>query len=511
MMKFNAVLVNGQHLKNLSETDICELFVRGGLDSDSMICPQQPGADWRPLKNHFDLNAWVTRNGSVSPGLAGSALKSRSPHPTPDSHTQANESNSQNNQSETYYQAGTTANGYDFGRQREDIAPSRYNVRVPGNRPRPRRDAPIAATSVRTVAIQAAILIIMNALIFMAFRLVYSFSGSAAVGFGTGGSILQTFVPLAIDIALAVALVSSQKFESIRIAVLVRTYLGFFIFGIAIPASMIVTRNYPGAAFLAVATTVYTISLALTLHGRSETSTTRLLISGGTFAVYFLLMLGATGFVLVNAIAPENFDSANGNRQFEKYRLEGRDFRDKTTGATISIPSGWWLIALDNPIVRTPEARMIAVDEAGQSLSMLEVVPVPGHLDMKRQDHDFILTQLADRVVESLRKQKSSPRFSEKDEFSELGRESLTIGRHPGRIVFFEKTVEGQKMRGQVIITYDELTFYVLHSWCPAAAFVEKKNDFDSITNSFKVPDQINSTFSQTAESAPREDSKPRF
>jgi hypothetical protein len=130
---------------------------------------------------------------------------------------------------------------------------------------------------------------------------------------------------------------------------------------------------------------------------------------------------------------------------------------------------------------------------------------------MKRQDHDFILTQLADRVVDSLREQRSKSQSGEKDGFTETSRESILVGRHPARIVHFEKTFEGQRMRGQVIITYDELTFYVLHSWCPETSYGEKKNDFDAITASFKVPDQINSTFSQTAETSPGPVSKPNF
>lgn len=143
---------------------------------------------------------------------------------------------------------------------------------------------------------------------------------------------------------------------------------------------------------------------------------------------------------------------------------------------------------------------MIAVDDAGNRLTMLEVVPVPGNLDMKRADSAFILEQISNGVVQSLKKQVESNRGFAQNTFNEVTRLSIYVGKHPAKLLVFDKTENGVKAKGHLIITYDELTFYVLHSWCPAEEYETAQNDFRYFEQNFHVPEKINSTFTQTAE-----------
>ncbi|HVE59819.1 MAG TPA: hypothetical protein VNB22_23605, partial [Pyrinomonadaceae bacterium] len=153
------------------------------------------------------------------------------------------------------------------------------------------------------------------------------------------------------------------------------------------------------------------------------------------------------------------------------------------------------------PMIHTPEARMIAIDKPGNRLTMLEVVPVPGNLDLKRQNSTVILDQLADGVVQSLKEEvRNSGGFASKNSFNEVTRLNIYVGTHPAKLLVFDKMTDGTKAKGHLIITYDELTFYVLHSWCPAEEYDKAQSEFTFFEKNFSIPDKINSPFTQSAE-----------
>ena len=143
---------------------------------------------------------------------------------------------------------------------------------------------------------------------------------------------------------------------------------------------------------------------------------------------------------------------------------------------------------------------MIAVDKPGNRLTMLEVVPVPANLDMKQANSAFVLDQLANSVVKSLKKEAESDGVFKKNSFREVARLNIYIGKHPARLLVFDKTEDGEKIKGPLIITFDELTFYVLHSWCPASEYDTAQNDFTFFEKNFIVPEKINSPFTQSAD-----------
>jgi len=135
---------------------------------------------------------------------------------------------------------------------------------------------------------------------------------------------------------------------------------------------------------------------------------------------------------------------------------------------------------------------------------MLEVVPVPAQLDMKRQAPTMILDQLCDNVVESMQKDLEESSIFGRTIVKEMSRLSIYVGKHPAKLLIVEKSVGRESVKGHIIITYDELTFYVLHSWCPIDDYQRSQNDFQYFEKSFAVPDDINSTFTQTAENEAR-------
>ena len=162
------------------------------------------------------------------------------------------------------------------------------------------------------------------------------------------------------------------------------------------------------------------------------------------------------------------------------------------------------MLTPSNPYLTTPTARMIAIDRSGDRLAMLEVVPVPAELDMRRQMPNTILDHLCDGVVTSMQKQADEEAIFGKSVVRELTRMSVYVGKHPAKLLIVEKSDRGRFVKGHVIITYDDLTFYVLHSWCPTKDYQQSQSDFQYFERSFMVPDDINSPFTQTAENERR-------
>jgi hypothetical protein len=540
-MFYSVVMLDGKELHCLSLEEVQDLFFKRQLNQDSLICSAEDG-QWQMLKRTFDLSQWIPTGAPPSPSANNNFQPPNNPFAAnqsnpfqapanqfetpvsqpapayqpvtfnqfpPNSPSQQNApyaqnaSNgySQNNQSETYYQAETNQTNYNFQNNQSNFAPSKYSN--PANSYNYSPNFTNTAET-RSGAKQAAIFIIINAFFYIISNIVAStFMASAdgaeqaeRVGPGVG----KSFIPLIIDLILAVKLWKLDDVESARKWVLVRAYLGFLVFGIVIPILSLNAGEVFVGAFSFVSSFLYFISLTMVLHGRENPSHSRVMLGMGTFAIYFLVMFGTISLTVVGNVAPNMAKFDVQNSQLEQYKIDGKEFEDKTTGAKVVLPEGWSLLKLDNPVIHSPEARMIAVDKGGNRLTMLEVVPVPGNLDMKRQNSTFILDQLADGVAQALKDEVQKTGGFGKNSLNEVTRMSIFIGKHPAKLMVFDKTTSGLKAKGHLIITYDELTFYVLHSWCPTEEYEQAQNDFTFFEKNFVVPEKINSTFTQSAE-----------
>ena len=547
-MSYKVVLLDGKELQNLSLQEVKDLFFKRQINQTSLICSDE-NPQWQMLKRAFDVLQWMPasvpqtpppsnhqnafqpqNNPFEQPNQAQSnAFQAQSNHieqpnpanqpiifnqfpphqnSSPNNNFAPNTSNgySQNNQSETYYQAETNQSQYNFQNKQKNFASSNYNNPANNNNfSQSNNFSPISdyAINERNGLRPAAVFLVINALfniVFVVLTNLTSTTASTQSSSYNSGRYTGFIVPLIIDLLLAIKLWSNNDAESARKWVLARTYFGFLIFGIIVP---VFSAGTNGIAVGVISFGVYFvlfISVLLVLHGKQGPSPTRVMVGIGTFAVYFLLMIGTLGLTSLSMLAPNLAKMDLSKGQFEKYKIEGKEFEDKTTGAKVVLPEGWIMLDLNNPIIHTPEARMIAVDEPGNRLTMLEVVPVPANLDMKQANSAFVLDQLANSVVESLKKEAESGGGFKKNSFREVARLNIYIGKHPARLLVFDKTEDGEKIKGHLIITFDELTFYVLHSWCPASEYDTAQNDFTFFEKNFIVPEKINSPFTQSAD-----------
>ena len=548
-MFYTVVLLDGKELHCLSLEEVKDLFLNRQLNQNSLICTAEDPT-WQMLKRAFDLSQWISSNApqaappvnSENPFQAqNNPFEPSNPINEPNSYQpqnnpfeQTNPANqpvtfnqfppdqpnpvnspysqntsngySQNNQTETYYQAESSQSQYNFQNNQPNVAPSKYNNAANSYNYAPGYSANHTNTSeTRNGLRPAAIFLILNSLFYIAFMIFGSSlpdSGGESGAAYKSGRTTGTFLPIIIDLFLAFKLWKIDYADSTRKWVLARSYFGFIVFGLIIPMVSFKTGQVFLGFFSFVSTFFYFISLTLVLHGKENPSQSRVMVGVGTYAIYFLLMLGTLSFAFIGQFAP-NIAKLNlpDNTQFEKYKIEGKEYVDKTNGAKVVLPEGWTMLSLDNPLIHTPEMRMIAIDQQGNRLTMLEVVPVPGNLDLKRQNSAVILDQLADGVVQSLKAEvKNSGGFGGRNSFNEVTRLNIYVGTHPAKLLVFDKTTDGEKAKGHLIITYDELTFYVLHSWCPAEEYDKAQTEFTFFEKNFTIPDKISSPFTQSAE-----------
>ncbi len=541
-MAFTVVLLDGKERQNLSFDEIKDLFFKRQINQNSLICSTE-NPQWQMIRRLFDVASWIPANAPQSPAPNNFQTPFQPPpnfnqsqvpvnQPTTFNQFPPNQPNqaynnqaqnlpngySQSNQSETYYQAETNENQYDFQNNHANFTPSNYN-NPPNNYQNPSNNynnyskksnylPKIGVNSDdRNGLRQAAVFIIVNALLYIVFMIVQSLfsKGGTNSAENVGQGIGRSLIPLIIDLILASKLWNKDNVESSRKWVLGRAYFGLIIFGIIFPLFSISKGEVFVGIFSFLSSTFYFTSVALVLHGKQNPTQSRVMIGMGTFAIYFLLMFGTIALSSISMVAPNFAKFDLPDAQLEHYKVEGKEFQDKTTGAKVVLPEGWAMLKLDNPLIHTAEARMIAVDTLGKSLTMLEVVPVPGNLDMKQANSNFVLDKLTDGVVEHLK-----TGSGDKGAFKEITRLNIYIGKHPAKLLVFEKFTGGMNAKGHLIITYDELTFYILHSWCPVSDYETKQQEFKFFEDNFSVPDQINSPFTQSAENEKNKNSSKK-
>lgn len=535
-MFYSVVMLDGNELHCLSIEDVQDLFFKRQLNQDSLVCNAEDG-QWQMLKRTFDLSQWIPSGASQTaqsdyqpqvnpfeqmkpvnqannfepqPDPANQPVTfNQFPQNPPPNNFGQNTSNgySQNNQTETYYQAETNQTNYNFQNNQTNFAPSKYNNQAGSYNYSPN----LSETSGKRNGLRLAAGFLFTSIILnVGFMILGAALPESLGGKNTaysGGQQFGSLIPMAITLLLAIRLWKPETGESGRKWTLVLTYLACIPVGIIMPVLLLKVGHPILGGVIFVLCFFYFIGLALVLHGKESPATGRLIAGTASFAIYTLLMVGMLGLGFIGKYAPEIAKlKLPNNTQFEKYKIEGKEYEDKITGAKIVLPEGWSMLKTDNPVVRTPTARMIAVDKGGNRLTMLEVVPVPGNLDMKKQNPAVILDQLANNVVGALNQEvMKNGGIGGRDDFKEVTRLSIYIGKHPAKLLVFDKTEQGEKMKGHLIITYDELTFYVLHSWCPAAEYDQAQNDFTFFEKNFTVPDKINSSFTQSADN----DKKP--
>ena len=490
---YSAVTLDGKELQNLTIDEIKNLFFARQVNQNSLVFSTET-QNWQMLKRVFDISQWIPAAQSADNFQNQSAPINESE--SVDSHYVTSDNQalpindfppdsannySQSNQSRHFNQANTATDKYNFANH------------------------PKSATSTeRAGARQAAVFICINAVFFVVSMLVGSLIDPAGgadesekLGYGVGRSIL----PLIIDLMLASRLWKGENIDSTRKWVLFRAYFGFVIFGLVLPFIGFNTGDYVVSVLSFVSAFFYFVSLAAVLHGRENPSPNRVMIGVGTFAVYFLLLVGMFGFTLTAVISPGFGDFGSSVSNLDKYKIEGNLFQDNKTGAKVNLPEGWKMLELDNPLIHTPEARMIAVDDTAKSLTMLEIVPVPAGVDIKKANSLQTLDSLTDYVAKYIAEQSGNKGSALKDSgFREITRLNVYTGKHPAKLLVFEKFVNRQKVKGHLIITFDQLSLYILHSWCPATDYEKLQNDFAFFEKSFFIPERLNAPLSQSAE-----------
>lgn len=494
---FLAVTLDGKELNNLSERQIKELFFLRQINQNSLVCAEET-RKWQMLKRVFDISQWLS---AASPPASSEANNQQNQSAPPNS--PPDDDASQPTLPPNFLPPHKSSQAVSNQHAPQDQSGFHNQTHFQSDKYDFANNFQAANSSERTGARQAAVFICINAVFFLISMIFSSIFESAAgaddagkIGSGVGRSI----IPLIIDLMLASRLWKNQNIDSTRRWVLVRAYFGFLIFGLVVPYLDFRGGDYVTAILSFIAAVFYFVSLTIVLHGKTNPTPHRVMIGVGTFAVYFLFIVGLIGFSLVAAVAPNlgNFAAAD-TAALEQYKIEGTDFQDPQSGARIRLPEGWMMLDLKNPIISSPDARMIAVDRPAQSLTMLEIVPVPVDVSVNEVQSNKFLESLTDYVAESINEQNKTKTFAESN-FREITRVSVYVGKNPAKLLVFEKTVNREKVKGHLIITFDDRSLYILHSWCPAKDYETAQNDFLFFEKSFGIPERAAAPFSQTAE-----------
>jgi hypothetical protein len=497
-MLYTIVLLNGKEASGLTPDGIKELFLRRQVNQNSLLF-SDGDPSWRMLKREFDPRQWI---GSAIQNAACPApaepVQPQDLPPTdaklPDNGISDGRGHTQNNQSQTYYQAETLPSEAKLQNIKSNYAPTAVRAEP---------DYSSSVVGERTGLRPAAVFLIGGVLLYLPLVFIAGFVPGADSAEAVGQTLGRVALPILIDLFLAWRLWRGREADSARKWVLVRSYVGFAA-GLIMPF----TVSTGLAAFIGVLFGLlgffYLLAVALVLHGRNSPSPGRVYAAVGSFSMFAIATIAVIGIAAIGAALPSLAKMNLNAPEIEKYKIDGNEFRDKTTGATVSIPEGWVMLSTSNPIVNTPTARMIAVDREGERISMLEVVPVPAELDIKRQAPAVILDRLSDNVIAGMAEEARNGSVFGKNIVREMSRIATYVGKHPAKLVIVEKTEFGRRVKGHIVITYDELTFYVLHSWCPAEDYTRSQGDFEHFERSFTVPESINSVFTQTAENERR-------
>ncbi|HVE57653.1 MAG TPA: hypothetical protein VNB22_12540, partial [Pyrinomonadaceae bacterium] len=396
-MFYTVVLLDGKEIHCLTAEEVKDLFLKRQLNQNSLVCSTDD-PNWQMLKRAFDLSQWIQQNAPHAPQVnsenpfqaqnnpfeqsnpfnqpsnflpQNNSFEQSNPVDQPVTFNQfppnqpnsvndpyaQNTSNgySQNNQTETYYQAETSQSQYNFQNNQPNVAPSKYNNAAnsyhnPAN-PYGYSSNLTNSDENRNGLRQAAVFLIAWTIFTIIYTLMdnitVSSTGTTNSGERVGGGIVGLIVSLAINIILAIKLWKKEDVENARKWTLIRTYLGFVIFGIGLPLTMFGKGEIFLGVINFVAYFLFLVSILLVLHGKEGPSQNRVMIGMGTFALFFLFNFGIIALSSIVMFAPNlsNLDIAD--KHYDNYKIEGKEYVDKTNGAKVVLPEGWSMISLD--------------------------------------------------------------------------------------------------------------------------------------------------------------------
>jgi hypothetical protein len=251
-----------------------------------------------------------------------------------------------------------------------------------------------------------------------------------------------------LDVVVGAKLLTSENASRWQKVALVRISLGALLFGLA---WMVIGPN-DTMRMLGLLEVVFASSFYILLIGQA--SRTRVTVGVLTFVI------SICGLVGVLALYGQSGD-ASAKREILKYKLPTRSFRDVPSGSELTLPDGWVMLPIDNPIIPIPDANMIAVHADTLSYASLRVVRVTDWLSL-----DLVLSDL---VAEQ-----------QKDNLSivELERVNSLFGKLEGRKASLTWQYQGKTLKGEVTVARNGAYNIFLTEWCAAATYSKSRPQF---------------------------------
>ena len=292
----------------------------------------------------------------------------------------------------------------------------------------------------------AGILLFINAACTLASLLLLATKpgGSSSSSRAWGFSIL-------LDVAVGAKLLTSENASRWQKVALVRVSLGALLFGLV---WMIIGPN-DMMRLLGFLEVVFASSFYILLIGQA--SRTRVKIGVLTFVI------SICGLVGVLALYGHSGD-ASAKREILKYALPTRSFRDVPSGSELTLPDGWVMLPIDNPIVPIPDANMIAVHDDTLSYASLRIVRVTNWPDLDVVLSDFVAEQQKENLS-----------------IVEVERVNSLFGKLEGRKVRLTWQYQGQALKGEVTVARNGAYNIFLTEWCAAATYSKSRPQFAAV------------------------------
>jgi hypothetical protein len=162
--------------------------------------------------------------------------------------------------------------------------------------------------------------------------------------------------------------------------------------------------------------------------------------------------------------------------ELKLYYLSSRAYSDDVLGVKVELPAGWNLLRTDNPFVKVPSARMIAVNEETACFAVLT---------LERLNGFYSLDQYLDLVAKNRREKEPS--------FVEEGRENIQLGGRQGRMLRYTWAMPAGRLKGFYVLCADDFYYYLLSGWSSEGDSEKAFVAFKSLQQGFRItksPDQ---------------------
>jgi len=312
------------------------------------------------------------------------------------------------------------------------------------------------AQNVRTSGMLAAaiIFLVQAGVELLALIALLTVAGSAQA---RGSAAFPLGFALVLDVALGIGLLSgNQRFRGWGLG---RAALGAVFFGLMAPLVTMTPTGWILASFQLLFC-VGIVSLLLSdqpSKGRLIASVAAALVAwSGIITTEFV-----SGFVA----------GYKEQQDFQQYAVSGAGFEDDQLGVSVKLPGGWSLLTADNPLVKLPNAAMVAGHMKSGCFAALIVEPVV--LD------GYSLDSYLDLVVENRRRLSAS--------MVEVGRNDLEFGGNTGKLLETSWTTNGMKFRGFTTACKAGSSYYLLTGWCLEQSYKKAFPEFQSLETAFRI------------------------